>query len=378
MKRYLQRYLSPYLKKDLKNKILLIAGPRQSGKTILSKNLGLSFDYLNYDEREHHKILKERSWDRNKKYIIFDELHKKRDWKLWLKGIYDTEGLPPGILVTGSARLDIHKKMGDSLAGRFFYYRLHPFDIKEVNKLKLFSPDEALERLLSFGGFPEPFLKGSKPFYGKWKQSQLDIILKQDLITLENVKWLSSIETLVQLLRDRVGSPLSYASLAEDLNCSPKSVKNWLRILENLYVVFQIRPWVKNIARSLVKAPKYYFYDTAQVKDMSLRLENLTACALLKELDFRRDVYGEAGQLFYLRNKDKKEVDFLITQDHQPTLMIEVKKSQDNISSGMKLFHQKFKNIKAVQLVQFLKREKSFPQGIEVRPVASWLAKMKF
>lgn len=378
MKQYLKRYLAPYLKKDLKNKILILAGPRQSGKTTLSKNLGLSFDYLNYDEREHHKILKERSWDRNKKYIIFDELHKKKDWKLWIKGIYDTEGIPPGLLITGSARLDIYKRMGDSLAGRFFYYRLHPFDIKEINKLKLFHPDEALERLLSFGGFPEPFLKASKSFYGKWKQSQLDIILKQDLITLENIKWLSSIETLVQLLRNKVGSPLSYTSLAEDLNCSPKSVKNWLRILENLYVVFPVRPWVKNIARSLVKAPKYYFYDTAQVRDMSLRLENLVACALLKELDFRRDAYGETGQLFYLRNKDKKEVDFLITKDHLPQLMIEVKKTQDQVSSGIHFFHKQLKNIKAVQLIQSLKREKSFAQGIEIRKASLWLAKMKF
>lgn len=378
MKKPLKRYLSAHLKKDIKNKILLLAGPRQCGKTTLSKNLDLSFDYLSYDEREHHKILMEKSWDRSKKYIIFDELHKKKDWKLWLKGIYDTEGIPPGILVTGSARLDIHKRMGDSLAGRFFYYRLHPFDIKEIVKLKFCSQKEALERLLNFGGFPEPFLKCKKSFYGKWKQSQLDIILRQDLITTENIKSIYSIETLVQLLRDRVGSPLSYTSLAEDLNCSIKTLKNWLRILENLYVIFKITPWSKNIARSLIKAPKYYFYDIAQVRDMSLRLENLTACALLKEVHFRKDIQGEDWELFYLRDKNKREVDFLLTHDRQPCLILEVKKSQDIPSKGINIFYKQLKNLKAVQLVQSLGREKTFPDGIQIRKADSWLAKMDF
>ena len=378
MKKPLKRYLSSCLKQDLKSKILIITGPRQSGKTTLSKHLGLSFDYLNYDDRRHHKVLIERSWDREKKYIIFDELHKKKDWKRWLKGIYDTEGLPPGIIVTGSARLDTYKRMGDSLAGRFFHFRLHPFDVKEIVQLKLADPETALIKLLEFGGFPEPFLKSKNSFYGKWKKAQLDVILKQDIISLESVKSLSSIETLVQLLRDRVGSPISYVSLAEDLNCSPKTVKNWLNILENFYVIFKVNPWHKNIARSLIKAPKYYFYDTAQVRSASLRLENLTACALLKEIHFRADVQGKEHQLFYLRNKDKKEVDFLIVQDRKPICMLEVKSSQDTLSDGLNRFLKQLKNVKVIQLVQNLKREKTFPNKAEIRKASSWLAKMNF
>ena len=295
-----------------------------------------------------------------------------------MKGIYDTEGLPPGILVTGSARLDIYKKMGDSLAGRFFHFRLHPFDIKEITKLKLCSHEEALKRLLDFGGFPEPFLKSKSSFYGKWKKSQLDVILRQDLITMENVKSLSSIETLVQLLRDKVGSPISYTSLAEDLNCSPKAVKSWLQILENFYIVFKITPWNKNVARSLIKAPKYYFYDTAQVRDASLRLKNLVACSLLKEIHFREDVNGEDWKIFYLRNKDKKEVDFLLAKEDHPFCMAEVKKSQDALSEGLQQFSRYFKKIKTVQVVQTLKREKTFPNGIQIRKASSWLAKMDF
>ena len=378
MKILLKRYLSSYLLKDLKDKILLITGPRQCGKTTLSKSLGLSFDYLNYDEREHHNLFLEKSWDREKKYIIFDELHKKKDWKLYLKGIYDTEGLSPGIIVTGSSRLDTYKKMGDSLAGRFFHFRLHPLDVKEIVRLKLYSHEIALEKLLNFGGFPEPFLKSKKSFYGKWKKSHGDIILRQDLISMENIRNLSSVETLVQLLRDRVGSPLSYNSLAEDLRCSAKAVQNWLRILENLYVLFKISPWHKNIARSLVKAPKYYFYDTAQVKDPALRLENLIACSLLKEAHFREDIQGEDFKLFYLRNKDKKEVDFLIVKSGHPLCMLEVKQSQDHLSKGIKFFSKYFKGIKAIQLTQNLKREKTFPGGAQIRKASLWLSKMPF
>ena len=388
MKKPLKRYLSSCLLEDLKSKILIITGPRQCGKTTMAKNLSLSFDYLNYDEREHHKILLQKTWDREKKYIIFDELHKKKEWKRWLKGIYDTEGLPPGMIVTGSARLDTYKKMGDSLAGRFFHFRLHPFDVKEVTKLKLTDPETALNQLLEFGGFPEPYLKPKKVFYGKWKKSQLDMILRQDLISLASVKSLSSIETLVQLLRYRVGSPISYNSLSEDLNCSPKVVKNWLQLLENLYVIFKVNPWHKNIARSLIKAPKYYFYDTAQVRSPSLRLENLTACALLKEIHFRNDVKGEEYQLFYLRNKDKKEIDFLIVKEDQAVCMLEVKNSQDTLSKSFSPFLKSFKNLKAIQIVKNLKREKTFPKGekipgepmpgVEIRKASSWLAKMNF
>ena len=373
-----KRYLSRCLSEDVKHKILLITGPRQCGKTTLAKQLGSSFDYLNYDEHEHHKMIIEKSWDRQKKYIIFDELHKKKKWKLWLKGLYDTEGLPPGIVVTGSARLDTHKKTGDSLAGRFFHFRLHPLDLKEIKHLRICSPDEAIERIFSVSAFPEPFLKTKKSFYGKWTKTHLNIILRQDIFHIESIKSISSIETLVQLLRDRVGSPLSYTSLAEDLNCAPKTVKNWLNILENLYIVFKITPWHKNLARSLVKSPKYYFYDIAQVRDPSAQLENLTACSLLKEIHFREDVKGENWNLFYLRNKEGKEVDFLILKNNQPSSLIEVKKSQDYISQGLLFFSKKFKNIQKVQIVQKLKREKTFPDGVEIRKAAPWLSKLNF
>ena len=244
----MKRYLEKYILKDLKKKIVLLSGPRQTGKTTLSKILMTGYDYFNYDSSEDRVGLLEKSWDRSKNLIIFDELHKLKNWKSWLKGIYDTEGVPPAIIVTGSARLDFYKKAGDSLAGRFFQFRLHPLDLKEIkNIINPKNLDAELDKLLNTGGFPEPFLDGDLSFYNRWKKSHLDIIIKQDLIDLENVQQITSIETLIQLLKKRVGSPVSYSSLARDLQCSDKTIKRWLIILENMYVVFRVSPFHKNI-----------------------------------------------------------------------------------------------------------------------------------
>ena len=367
------------LRQDLRHKVLLVTGPRQCGKTTLAQSLSSAHDYLNYDNGDHQKIMRDKSWDRKKRYIIFDELHKKPNWKRWLKGIYDTEGLPPGMVVTGSARLDLYKKAGDSMAGRFFQFRLHPFDVKEITKLGLLSAQAALDRLLQFGGFPEPFLQARPSFYGKWARSHNDIILRQDMPHFIDTKQLSSVETLVMLLKNRVASPVSYTALAEDLSVAPKTIKNWLRLLENLYVVFKITPYHKNMARSLVKAPKYYFYDTAQVQPVSARFENTVALALLKHLHFLEDVEGQPAKLFYLRNKDQKEVDFLITKNHKPVSMIEVKWSDSDLSRGLRYFAKKFPSaVQKVQLVHTLKREKTFPQGVEIRKAAPFLTRFPF
>ena len=211
----MERNLKSHIIRDLPKKIILISGPRQTGKTTLSKMLIKSFDYLNYDNAADRQRITEQSWDRKKELVIFDEIHKKSNWKSFIKGIYDVEGLNPRILVTGSVRLDTIRKVGDSLAGRYFQFRLHPFDIKEVKDE--ISPADALNRLLTVGGFPEPFLENDINYYNRWKKTHLDIILRQDLIDLEAVRDIQSIETLIHLLKSRVGSTVSYSSLARDL-----------------------------------------------------------------------------------------------------------------------------------------------------------------
>ncbi len=372
----MKRYPDTYIQEDLGEKIILLTGPRQTGKTTLSKMLTSDYDYFNFDNLDDRLALKDKSWNRSKKLIIFDELHKLKNWKSWLKGIYDTEGIPPAILVTGSAKLDTYKKVGDSLAGRFFQFRLHPLDLKEINTfLEPANLESELDKLLRFGGFPEPFLNGTARFYNRWKKSHLDIIIKQDLIELENIQQIIQIETLIQLLRARVGSPLSYSSLARDLQCSDKTVKRWLTILENMYVVFRVPPFHKNIARAIQKLPKYYFYDTGQViGESGIKLENTIACALQKEIHFREDCFGETRNLCYLKNKDKKEIDFCIITEGIPSLMLEVKWKDENLSPNFGIYHPLFSGAKMLQIARELKREKTFPNGAEIRFAHKWLS----
>ncbi len=374
----MERYFTEYIQQDLHKKIILITGPRQTGKTTLTKGLSKDFDYFNFDNLDDRISLQKKSWDRSKPLVIFDELHKLKNWKSWLKGVYDTEGIPPALLVTGSAKLDTYRKAGDSLAGRFFQFRLHPLDLKEIHSFLVpENLEDALDRLLSYGGFPEPYLNGTTRFYNRWKKSHLDIILKQDLIDLERVHQITQIETLIGLLRKSVGSPVSYSSLARDLQCTDKTVKRWLVILENLYVLFKVPPYHRNIARAIQKAPKFYFYDTGQViGDSGAKLENAVACALQKEIHFREDCLGETRKLYYLKTKDGKEIDFGITTDEVMSLMMEVKWKGENLSPNFEIFKKYFPSAKMIQLSKELDREKTFPNGAEIRTAHRWLSEL--
>lgn len=372
----MRRTLLPFIQRDLSKKIVLITGPRQTGKTTLAKLAAPCFEYLNYDHAEHRLILHERSWDRKKDLVIMDELHKMKKWKRWLKGIYDAEGMPPGLLVTGSAKLDTARKVGDSLAGRFFEFRLHPFDVKEIlAENPAHDSKEVLRRLLQVGGFPEPYLEGAPEFYGRWKRSHLDIILKQDLPDLEHVQQIAPVETLIHLLRKQVGSLVSYSSLARDLQTSDKTIKRWLAILENMYVLFRVPPFHRNIGRAILKSPKYYFYDTGQVLgDEGSRLENAVACALLKEIHFREDCWGEQRRLCFLRNKEGQEVDFVVLKDDRPSLLVEVKWAESNVHPALAYWGRRWAEIPKIQVVAELGREKTFPGGVQVRAAGRWLA----
>jgi len=369
----MDRYLKTNITNDLNSKIVLLTGPRQSGKTTLAKKITPSYDYLNADLSEDVLIIKEKKWDRNKQLIIFDELHKIDKWKKFIKGIYDKEGVTPQLLVTGSAKLDTYKKVGDSLAGRYFQYRLYPLDLHE---LKLYwqtdDQQQAFSRLMSCSGFPEPFLSGEQTFYRRWQKSHHDIILRQDLIDYESVRNIKSIEILVELLRQRVGSGVSYANLAHDLQRDPNTIKRWCTILENMYIIFRATPYHNNIARSILKEPKFYFYDTALIANEGAKLENLTAFSLLKWLHWLEDVKGYNVSLNYCRTKDSREIDFMCTIEDRK-YFIEVKTSDHNLSPHFAFFRKFHPNAHYVQLVLNLDRDYTYQDGTKIMRLIPWL-----
>jgi predicted AAA+ superfamily ATPase len=370
----MKRYLEEAIRRDLTKKIIILSGPRQVGKTTLSKQLVPSYVYLNYDSASDRRMIMNEEWPRNVALIIFDELHKLKNWKSKIKGIYDTNGLPPGLLVTGSARLETSRKGGDSLAGRFFTYRLHPLTVKEIVASLKEKPATALSKLLALGGFPEPYLQNDEAYAKRWRRTLLDSILRGDLLDLERVRDLKSMEILIDLLRVRVGSTTSYSSLAQDLQVSVHTVKHWLQILEDLCVVFSVRPFHRNIARSLLKEPKYYFYDTGAVEGgLGPRLENTLALALWRELQLVEDLTGSRIALHYLRDRDGNEVDFLALIDGKPVLMVEGKTGDDTFAKSLWHFGRYFPRTAKVQAVLELKRSKE-KDGVSMVPAHEFLA----
>lgn len=371
----MERYATKFIKDDASLKMILISGPRQCGKTTLSKSLFSQFDYLNFDLSEDRERILKKYWNRNSESIIFDEIHKMKNWKSWIKGIYDTEGNAPNIVVTGSAQFDTFSKVGDSLAGRYFSYRLHPIDIKEACTYCNLSPDEALERLLKFSGFPEPFLNERENFYRRWQKTHLDIILRQDFLDLYAIRHIKTLEILVDMLKIRVGNPSNYSSIGRDIQTDHKTVKNWIDMLENIYAVFRVHPFHKNIARSILKEPKIYFYDVGRIKDIGAQLENLVALSLLKAIHLMEDTEGYKGSLHYLKTKDGQEIDFCVCIEDKPVLIIEVKTSDTKPSSAFSIFEKDLKGVKKIQLVKNIDRPYSTPDGVEVLKLSNFLSK---
>ncbi|MFP5490392.1 MAG: ATP-binding protein [Bacteriovoracia bacterium] len=377
----MKRYLVLALIKDLGHKYILISGPRQVGKTTLTKSLSDSIDYLNYDIPQDKKKIIQRHFDSDKELTIFDELHKMNKWKLYLKGLYDAKDLAK-VIVTGSARLNTFRKAGDSLAGRYFHFHLMPLDLKELKQNGFGETKTNLEHLLSLSGFPEPFLAQDVTYYNRWRQTHLDVIIKEDVASLEPLKRIRDLEYLVELMRERVGNPLSYNSLREDLSTDDKTVKRWLTALEESFVFFKILPFSRSIKNGLKKAPKFYFYDIPRAENEGARLENLVALSLYKECLYRNDVLGESYQLFYLRNKQHKEVDFLIVKGKLPIAMIEVKTADDTPSKNFSYFETELlkmnPKLMKIQLVKNLNRQFKAPQEIWVKDLALWLEEMAF
>jgi len=361
----MERYQKKAILHDLPKKMVFLAGPRQSGKTTLAKAVAQEFKsaaYLTYDRSEDIKIILDESWLPSVELIVLDEIHKMPTWKNYLKGVFDTKPPHQKILVTGSARLEIFNQVGDSLAGRYFLHRLLPLSPAECDKDHV---DYTLNHFLERGGFPEPFLAEDAIDASRWRLQYVDSLLRVDVLDFENIQNLNAIRLVFELLRERVGSPISYTSIAEDVAISPNTVKKYVEILEALYIVFRITPFSNNIARSLLKEPKIYFFDTGLVKgNDGIKFENFVATCLLKHVFAKIDYQAENYALHYLRTKEKQEVDFALIRDNQIEKIIEVKYADSSISSHLRYFHEKY-NLPAFQVVKELKQER-IENGIQL------------
>jgi predicted AAA+ superfamily ATPase len=306
------------------------------------------------------------------------------NWKIWLKGIADnrlaqianTDSQAQKILITGSARMDTFRQSGESLAGRYFSWRLHPISVKELVDFGGMNADQALDHLLIRGGFPEPCLAETDSDANRWRQQYFTDLIREDILEFSRIQEVNTMRLFVEMLRDRVGSPLSLASLARDLSVTQPTLKKYLDILEALFIVFVIHPWHSNVARSLLKAPKVYFYDNAFVRGGSgIQFENAVASMLQKHVHFQEDSQGVSSSLHYIRTKDDAEVDFAISEDQALTHLIECKLSDSSLSPALLRFSNQFPNAKAVQLLKNIRQEEQ-RGSIQIAKAAPWLSRL--
>lgn len=372
-------YLNLWQELSKEKQMIFLSGPRQVGKTTLTKEIAKGFKnniYFNWDILGHKKLLiKEPAFfeninrqDESMPIVILDEIHKYKRWKNYLKGIYDEFSEDYKFLVSGSGRLDLYQKGGDSLAGRYFQFHLFPFTIAELSgKRRNFDEfvknpisgfdindkertQEIWQTLFNIGGFPEPFTKGRKTFFTKWAKNYITQIVREDIRSIHDIKDIDNIEILFTLLPSRIGSPLSMNNIAGELQVAFGSVKEWLRLFEVFYLIFRISPWTKRISRSILKEKKLYLFNYPEIEEEGYRFENMVALELLRTI-YNWNEYGYGRfTLHYIRNKEKEEADFLIANNNNPILLLETKFSEDAPARSLINF-QNTLNIPAIQLV---------------------------
>lgn len=338
----MDRYIQPSVVDDLQKKMVFIGGPRQVGKTTVALNI-LGADeqhpaYFNWDYVDDKRILLLGGLPPGQPLVILDEIHKYKQWRNLIKGLYDKNKSSISFLITGSARLDYYRKGGDSLQGRYHYYRLHPLSLYELNR----TPAPAdLQDLLTFGGFPEPFYAQSERDWKRWQRERISRVIHEDLVSLEQVREVGQLDLLAVLLQEKVASLLSINSLREDLSASHEAVDRWVRILENLYYCFRIRPFAANRIKALKKDKKLYLWDWSLCRDPGARFENMVASNLLKYCHYQEDTLGDTMELCFLRDSRKREVDFVVLRDNTPIFAVECKTGAKSVSRHLAYFAER-------------------------------------
>lgn len=339
----MERYLAKAVAGDLVEKMVFLGGPRQVGKTTLGLELLQAKNErhpanLNWDDIETKKLLLKGALPPDQPLIVLDEIHKYKGWRNLVKGLYDLNKSSRRFLITGSARLDYYRRGGDLLQGRYHYHRMHPFSLQEIDP----EPSQALlETLLRFGGFPEPFLRAETRHWKRWQRERLSRVIHEDLINLEQVKEVSQLDLLAQILPDRVGAPLSINNLREDLTVAFETAARWVGILENLYVCFLIRPFGLPKLRAAQKERKLYMWDWSTCVDPAARFENLVASNLLKYCHYVEDAEGDRMELNFIRDSQKREIDFVVVRNGKPEFAVECKSGERDVGRNVSYFSER-------------------------------------
>jgi predicted AAA+ superfamily ATPase len=349
----------------------LVSGPRQVGKTTTCRNHADTYvNWDNVNDREQilagpRQLVERLELDRLTKTLpvaLLDELHKYPRWKQFLKGFFDTYADRVRIIVTGSSRMGVYRRGGDSLMGRYFHYRMHPFSIAEILNKELPNPKRIVrtpkkvsktdfDALWTHGGYPEPFLKRDMRFDRRWQSLRLEQLVRDDIRDLTGIQHIDQLETLVNILAGRSAHRLVYGNLAGDVRVSVDTVRRWIDVLRNLHLGFIVRPWFKNVSRSLRKEPKWFLRDWATISDEGNKAETFVACHLLKAVEGWSDMgFGEFG-LGYLRNKEKREVDFIVIRNGSPWLLVEVKNRDESLSRNLGYYQDQVSAPFAFQVV---------------------------
>jgi predicted AAA+ superfamily ATPase len=363
------RYLAHQLSRDIARKMVFVAGPRQVGKTTLALAVpGARSGYLNWDVAEHRERILRNQLPASSLWV-FDELHKYRRWRNYLKGVYDGRRAGQRVLVTGSGRLDLYRFGGDSLQGRYHLLRLHPFSASE---LKLRTPAQ-LKDLLTLGGFPEPYLGGNHVEARRWSREYRTRLIREDVTSLERIQDLGHLELLMLRLPELVGSPLSVNAVREDLQVSHKAVASWIAALERLYAIFRVPPFGAPRIRAVKKEQKHYHVDWSIVPADGARFENLVASHLLKWVHFQQDTLGRDLELRFFRDTDGREVDFVVVERRTPIMMVECKWADAEVDRGLRYLKARFPAVDAWQISATGRKDFVTPDGIRVAPALTLL-----
>ncbi|MBI5362903.1 MAG: ATP-binding protein [Planctomycetes bacterium] len=369
-----ERYLTPWVRADLEKKMVFLSGPRQVGKTTLANVLlaGDESRYLNWDFDADRERILARDWPAKPGLLVLDEIHKYPRWRNLVKGLHDKRKKDLSILVTGSARLDLYRRGGDSLQGRYHPYQLHPLSVAELG----LRTREELDLLLAMSGFPEPWFAGNVRERKRWALEYRSRLIREDLRDLERVTEIALIERLALRLPELVGSPLSYNALREDLNVAHATVVRWCDALERLYYLFRIPPFGAPRLRALKKPPKHYHWDWALVPEPGPRLENLVASHLLKWCHYERDVNGRDLELAYFRDVDGREVDFVVLEDRKPIRFIECKTRDRGTAKGLRYLKQRFPKVEARQLTLEAGIDRQTEDGLRTTSLLDFLREL--